>query len=205
MEQILCFGDSNTYGLVPGTKNRYPWETRWTGRLDQYVEKKGYRIIEEGLCGRTTVFEDPFRDGRRGVSSLPVLLETHAPVHTVILMLGTNDCKTVYDASPEVIGHGIKKLIEQIKAADKNIKILLMSPILLGKNVGEEGYDTEFDADSEERSRRLPKVYQKIAKAYGCSYLAASDYANPSEADREHMDEKGHAALANALIEQVAW
>ena len=23
MKQILCFGDSNTYGLIPGTKDRY--------------------------------------------------------------------------------------------------------------------------------------------------------------------------------------
>lgn len=29
MKQILCFGDSNTYGLIPGTKDRYDWDTRW--------------------------------------------------------------------------------------------------------------------------------------------------------------------------------
>lgn len=59
MRQILCFGDSNTYGLIPGTKNRYDWETRWTGILDRKLKDKGYRVVEEGLCGRTTVFEDP--------------------------------------------------------------------------------------------------------------------------------------------------
>ena len=31
MKEILCFGDSNTYGLIPGTKNRYGRDTRWTG------------------------------------------------------------------------------------------------------------------------------------------------------------------------------
>ena len=31
MKQILCFGDSNTYGLIPGTKDRYDWDTRWSG------------------------------------------------------------------------------------------------------------------------------------------------------------------------------
>ncbi|MDD6183063.1 MAG: arylesterase, partial [Lachnospiraceae bacterium] len=48
MKQILCFGDSNTYGLIPGTENRYNWEIRWTGRLDAAVRGKGYRVIEEG-------------------------------------------------------------------------------------------------------------------------------------------------------------
>jgi len=26
MKEILCFGDSNTYGLIPGTKERYGYQ-----------------------------------------------------------------------------------------------------------------------------------------------------------------------------------
>ena len=104
MKQILCFGDSNTYGLIPGTTNqRYGWGTRWTSILDDKVRTKGYRVIEEGLCGRTTVFDDPFRTERRGTEMLPAILESHRPVDTIVLMLGTNDCKSVYSATPEVI------------------------------------------------------------------------------------------------------
>ena len=41
MKQILCFGDSNTYGLIPGTTNqRYGWGTRWTSILDEKVRTK---------------------------------------------------------------------------------------------------------------------------------------------------------------------
>ena len=47
MKEILCFGDSNTYGLIPGTKERYGRDTRWTGLLEQHLYEKGYRIIEE--------------------------------------------------------------------------------------------------------------------------------------------------------------
>ena len=202
-EQILCFGDSNTYGLVPGTTDRYSADVRWTGRLEGKLKTYGYRVSEEGLCGRTTIFEDPLREGRRGVSLLPTILETHSPLKMVVLMLGTNDCKTVYDASAEVIGKGIKRLIEQIRKADNAIEILVVSPIFLGKNVGEEGYDTEFDAASEERSQKLPKVYKKVAEEAGCFFLAASDYAKPSEADREHLDEIGHAALAEAIFNTI--
>ena len=111
MKQILCFGDSNTYGLIPGTTNqRYGWGTRWTSILDDKVRTKGYRVIEEGLCGRTTVFDDPFRTERRGTEMLPAILESHRPVDTIVLMLGTNDCKSVYSATPEVIGQGIEQL-----------------------------------------------------------------------------------------------
>ena len=66
MKEILCFGDSNTYGLIPGTTRRYDRETRWTGILAEKLYDKGYRIIEEGLCGRTSVFDDATRDGRNG-------------------------------------------------------------------------------------------------------------------------------------------
>ena len=47
MKEILCFGDSNTYGLIPGTKNRYGRDTRWTGLIEQQLYGKGCRIIEE--------------------------------------------------------------------------------------------------------------------------------------------------------------
>ena len=146
MKQILCFGDSNTYGLIPGTSNqRYGWGTRWTSILDDRVREKGYRVIEEGLCGRTTVFDDPFRTERRGTEMLPAILESHRPVDTIVLMLGTNDCKSVYSATPEVIGQGIEQLLDQINTVNPDVKILLVSPIYLGERIWEEDFDPEFD------------------------------------------------------------
>ena len=79
MKQILCFGDSNTWGLDGETGKRFPWEERWTGILQEKLADRDIRIVEEGLCGRTTIFEDPLRLGRRGTELLPTLLETHTP------------------------------------------------------------------------------------------------------------------------------
>lgn len=118
MKEILCFGDSNTYGLIPGTTSRFDRSTRWTGILESALFPNGYKIVEEGLCGRTTIFEDELRDNRRGIDMLPALLESHSPIDYVILMLGTNDCKTYYNASAGLIGKGIEKLISQIKKYD---------------------------------------------------------------------------------------
>ncbi len=203
MKQILCFGDSNTYGLVPGTLDRYDWNTRWTGIVGEALAGKGYRVIEEGLCGRTTVFDDPFRPGRRGSELLPVILETHSPVDIVILMLGTNDCKRLYDVSEDVIGLGVKKLLSQIRDAVPVAKILLISPIWLGEDVWK-GYDPEFDAHSVEVSKNLKAVYQQIAVEEQIFHLAASDYAAPAKEDREHLDSQGHKALAQAILDRLA-
>lgn len=202
MRQILCFGDSNTFGLIPGTSERYDWDTRWTGIVDNQLTHRGYRVIEEGLCGRTTIFDDPLRAGRRGTQYLPVVLETHKPVDVVILMLGTNDCKSLYDASASVIGLGIKKLIYQIKDAVPKAKILLISPIHLGDDVWN-GYDPEFNEASVITSKDLGKVYRQIADEEQIDYLAASDYALPSKEDREHLNKAGHKALAQAIVNKL--
>ena len=202
MKQILCFGDSNTYGLIPATKDRYDWNTRWTGILSKKIEKNGYRVVEEGLCGRTTIFEDATRKGRKGANLLPIILETHKPIDTVVLMLGTNDCKTAYGATAEKIGSGIELLIKQIKDSDPDINIILVSPIELGEGVWEEGFDTEFNENSVEVSKQLPEVYRKIAERYDTDFVAASDYARPSSEDREHLKEFGHRKLAEAIYNQ---
>lgn len=213
MKQILCFGDSNTWGLIPKTNKRYPWGVRWTSILNDTLnnglygidnsEREQYRVIEEGLCGRTTVFDDPLRDGRNGVKILPTILETHNPVDIVIIMLGTNDCKTVYNASAEFIGQGVKRLIGQVKSYIPDSKILLIAPIQLGEGVEEYDYDPEFSKQSVILSKELPNVYKKIARQEKVGFIAASDIAKPSDTDREHLSEDGHRKLADKVAEWV--
>ena len=179
MRQILCFGDSNTYGLIPGTANRYSWGTRWTSILDEKLQFYGYRVAEEGLCGRTTMFADAYRPGRSGIDMLPAILET----------------------TPEKIGVGIERLLDQIWREREDLPVLLISPIHLGADV--EKYDREFDRRSVEVSKGLKRVYEQIAKRRGIAFLAASDVALPGEKDQEHMTREGHAALAEAVFEKV--
>lgn len=202
MKRILCFGDSNTYGYIPDGTGRYSEDIRWTGRLQKKLASEAV-IIEEGLCGRTTVFQDELRIGRRGAELLPILLESHAPLDIVTVMLGTNDCKTVYGASAEVIGKGIEKIIGQIKTIAPQTKILLISPILLGDDVWKAEYDPEFSRESVAVSKKLKDVYKRIAEKNNCMFLAASDIAKPSERDQEHLDEKGHEKLADGIYEKL--
>ena len=117
-----------------------------------------------------------------------------------INVLGTNDCKTYYNASPEVIGRGIEKLLEQIKTIAGTAKVLLVSPIALGDEVWKTEYDPEFNQHSVEVSKGLKEVYRKIAEKYGCDFLAASDVASPSRVDMEHLNEEGHQKLAEAIL-----
>ena len=202
MKRILCFGDSNTYGYIPDGSGRYGENIRWTSLLQKQLSSEAI-VIEEGLCGRTTVFQDALRCGRCGVDLLPVILESHSPLDLVIVMLGTNDCKSVYGASAEVIGKGMEQLIEQIKCSAPKAEILVISPIQLGTEVWKSEYDPEFSKKSVEISKKLPAVYTKLAATHGWMFLAASDYANPSSTDNEHLDAKGHMALAKAIYSVI--
>ena len=201
MKNILFFGDSNTYGYKPDKSGRYDYDVRWTGRIANLLGSE-YNIIEEGLCGRTTIFPDAVRDARKGIDLIGVVVESHKPVDVIAIMLGTNDCKTEFHADAKTIAKGMEAVARKAnKTAGEHAKIVIVSPIHLGKGVGEEGFDPEFNESSENVSRQLAWEYEKIAKENGFYYFDAAGAAEPSEVDRQHLDEKGHKMFAEKYSE----
>ena len=181
--------------------------TIWNRRRTSLLQKKlgaDHRVIEEGLCGRTTVFQDDLREGRRGLDLIGVTMEMHNPIDLLIVMLGTNDCKTRYNASAGTIAKGLAQVIQKArKNASQPFDLLVISPIHLGEGVGDPGFDPEFDEKSVEVSKKLAEEYHKVALLHHAAFLDASAFASPSTTDREHLDAAGHAALANAIYEKV--
>lgn len=199
MKQILAFGDSNTWGLIPGSGERYPEHIRWTGILRKAAASYGYRVLEDGVCGRTTVFQDPYRSGRRGLDAIDRYREADS-LSAVILMLGTNDCKTVFRASPEQIGCGLEQCLIRFEQLIPPEKILIVSPLLLGKDVWKPEKDPAFDKQSVRTCAALKDIYRKIAERRGCAFLAASDHAEACHVDEEHLNAEGHEHLAAAIL-----
>ena len=200
---ILCFGDSNTWGYRPDRKGRFDENIRWTGLLQKRLSPDCH-IIEEGLCGRTTVFQDELRESCRGLDMIGVTVEMHNPLDLVIIMLGTNDCKSRYGASASVIAKGLDQVIRKARLnASQHFDLLVISPIHLGHGIGEPDFDPEFNEKSESVSRNLANEYRKVALQNHAAFLNAADYALPSVTDREHLDENGHAALADAIYDKI--
>lgn len=202
MKSILCYGDSNTYGVNPFTGARWPKEGRWPGILQKRFEHE-VEVIEEGLGGRTTVWDDPLADGRNGKKALPMLLDSHKPLDLIIIMLGTNDLKERFQALPEDIACGVGQLTGIIRSHFSigpcgQPEILLVSPICLGIDVEHSVY-SGFQNSAVKKSKLLAPLIQKQAELYGCLFLDASSVAVPNCADMLHMDKKSHAALADAI------
>jgi len=197
MINILCFGDSNTYGLKPDGTGRYDLSVRYPGRLQEILGSK-FHVIEEGCPGRTTIFEDRNRPYKKGLDYISPCLQSHAPLNFVVLMLGTNDCKSVFDADTSMIVKGLSVIVDRIRnSASPSPKVLIISPIHLGDDI--ERFDPEFDSVSIQVSKGLSCAYSRLAEETGCGFLDASSIAKASLIDREHLDEKGHSRLAAAV------
>ncbi|MGA2762236.1 MAG: SGNH/GDSL hydrolase family protein [Spirochaetia bacterium] len=203
MYDVMCFGDSNTWGYSPTTGQRFPRTVRWTGVLQAELGTN-YIVIEEGLNGRTTVWEDPIEGDKLGRRHLPVLLESHAPLDLVIVMLGTNDLKKRFSAHAWDIAQGAGTLVDVIgkSQAGKHAAapaVLLISPPPLGKLSAWSGM---FEGGAE-KSRELGKHYAEAARQRGCPFLDAGGVIRSSDLDGIHLEEKEHQALGQAVAREV--
>lgn len=205
-KHIVCFGDSNTHGYCAvGDEDRFDEEHRWTGLLQQQLGAD-YLILEEGLSGRTTCFEDPIHEGISGLSYIYPCLMSHEPVDLLIIMLGTNDTKERFGVSSACIGLGLKRLA--VKAASvrdcwKNghPNILIVTPQNIDGRYSKTSCAATMGRGCAEKSEGLASEYAAIAKELGFHYLDANSVISvgPNEIDYMHLTQEGHRQLAEAL------
>lgn len=208
---ILAYGDSITWGCVPDSVNlktmmfeRFDRDERWSGVL-QSVLGVNYRIVEEGLNGRTTVFDDPLLPGRNGQTYLLPCLLSHAPMDMVILMLGTNDLKPHLGLQAAPIAKGVRNLIKEVKNSGcgyngGRVEILLMAPppIVEGRGLLAKSF-----TGSQRIAEELAENYAQVAELESCHFVDAGDIIEVSEADGIHPDAEGHRLLGKAVAEKV--
>ena len=75
------------------------------------------RVLEDCLNGRRTVWEDPFKPGRKGIDGLAQRIEAHSPLALVILMLGTNDFQSMHPHNAWHSAQGVAALVNAIRQA----------------------------------------------------------------------------------------
>ncbi|MGD1016378.1 MAG: SGNH/GDSL hydrolase family protein [Roseiarcus sp.] len=203
MAVIVAFGDSNTWGWDPKGATRYQPDVRWTGVMQRELGS-GYRVIEEGLNGRTTVFDDPIEPDRRGADYLPPCLRSHAPLDLLIIALGCNDMKTRFSASPSDIAGGAERLILMARAEPVGPDgappaILLVAPPPIGKLTD----FAEMFEGAREKSLVLAQRYRAVAERQRVGFLDAGEFVACSELDGVHFAPEGHAILGRATAEAV--
>lgn len=207
MKTILCYGDSNTWGYDPVSGERFNQDTRWPGILRKDLGK-GYHVIEEGLNGRTTVWDDPLHGGyKNGQTYLIPCLSTHKPLDLVILFLGTNDLKMRFSLSAFEISQGVRVLADIILKSESGVngrspQLLLVAPPLVKTIPPISRFSEEF-SEAEVKSQKLGEYYQQVAEEYGCEFFNAAQVVTSSNLDGIHLDDKEHIKLGHKLTEFV--
>lgn len=203
--RFLCIGDSNTWGYNPEDGMRH--KNRWTRVLADKMPE--HQVIEEGLNGRTILSVDTFMPERRGISGLKMMLMTHKPVDWVILMLGTNELKNVFECTAEYIAAGIEEFLKVI--LDDTLwdrfqvpEVLVVSPILIREELITNGdVFGEFDEKSVAESRKVAAALKEVCDRYQVDFLDGADYAEASLLDNIHMDEENHIKLAEGIYAKL--
>ena len=198
MKTVLCFGDSNTWGYSPLDGSRHPHDVRWTGVLQNSLGD-GFRVIEEGLNGRTNMTNEEERPIRSGLNVLPILLESHRPLDLVVIMLGTNDLKHDFNLSAEEIADGARQVCRSVIDCEYLVdppQILLISPTHV-ELMTEEEQDIFIGAI--EKSRELARHYQVVAEDLGIHFLDASRIVVKTNLDGVHWDAGQHHDFGKAL------
>ncbi len=203
-KRILCYGDSNTWGHIPVTKERYSADVRWTGLLQQKLGS-AFEVIEEGLGSRTTKWEYAEKEGRNGKTYLSPCLESHNPLDLVILFLGTNDLKEVFNQTPPQIAASVRELIKIIKQKATNASkqppaILLVSPAIVDESVA--GTELRYKG-AQQKSVDLGKEYEMIAAGEGCAFIDLAQHVAPSKLDGLHFEAAEHAVIAEVFENEV--
>ena len=201
MKRVVAFGDSNTWGWNPKDGSRYGQGVRWTSRLQQKLGED-YKIIEEGLNGRTTVFDDPMDPYKRGKDMIVPILQTHDPVDLLVIMLGTNDLKKRFNVPSSDIAEGVSILCDMaIKEpqlfSDDAPEILLIAPAPLTVEAG--GVFTECFEGGLEKSKRLGKLYKEVAEERNLYFLDAGQLFEADPEDGVHLSEEAHETLAEEV------
>jgi lysophospholipase L1-like esterase len=204
-KRIVCFGDSNTWGYNAATNGRFDDDVRWTGVLSSELGNE-YSVVEEGISGRTTVFEDPLNEGLCGIKHLFTTLISHSPLDLLIIMLGTNDTKERFSATPQNISDGIDRLIK--KAVMSNVwrgepRILIIAPIIIGEKCYSSNVAGGMGTLCVEKSRELPRLMMQCAKLNNCEFMDCNEYAKVNEIDYMHFDSESHTAFGKAVAEKV--
>ena len=196
MKKVLCFGDSNTYGYIPQTGQRYSKDERWCGIL-QSLLGNNWEIMEAGCNNRTAIKENPMGKIYTGYKILPEYLSND--LSWIILSIGINDLQTQYNTKLEDLYEGIKILIDMAKIKCPNTKILLLAPPRLNDRILKGYFSTLFDKSAIEKSAKLPQIYKKIALETNCEIINLDEIIKTSQKDGLHLEPAEHKVIAKTV------
>lgn len=174
---VICFGDSNTYGYDPRGYfgGRYDADSRW---VDILAAESGWTVYNMGQNGR----EIP-----------PAAPTFPADTNLLIVMLGTNDL--LQGRSPDQAAESLNRFLSGISLDRSNILVIAPPPVKRGAWVP----DQQLIDDS----HTFARLCQTLAEQLGIRFADAGKWDVPLAYDGVHFTEQGHKAFAAGLLEEL--
>lgn len=209
MLQILVYGDSLSWGIVPNTRRRLSFPERWPGVMERGLIDAGHpvRVIEDCLNGRRTAWSDPFKPGRNGLDGIEQRMEINSPLALVIVMLGANDYQSVHQHNAWHSAQGLGAIIRAMRRAPIEPgmpvpPILVVAPPQITTPIGQPIWEKFEGAPA--RSEGAAAAYAAIAAELECQFFDAGRVVSTSPIDGIHLDADQHVKLGRALIPVVS-
>ena len=206
---VLAYGDSNTHGTMPMATledaGRWGPAERWPGVLAAELGA-GWRVVEEGLPGRTTVHPDPIAGvHKNGLALLPAALESHRPIDLVVLMLGTNDLQAALRVPPVEIGESVSAAAAPDPAQLHGAGGRAAADAAGGAAAGRGGGLPRRDLRRRARRRGggWPRSTQRSRRAMARPSSTPGGSIAVSPLDGVHFEAAAHAALGRAVAAAI--
>jgi acyl-CoA thioesterase-1 len=198
---ILTLGDSN--GSFP-----YSWPKQLQLALPNA------EVLNISKSGRTIGFVNL---GDSSLNSLLVIDENlkkaaefakDQSFDFIVIELGTNDAKAVFDKQQKEVPQNLQRLIQKIKGSGYSSvsqgKIIIISPPPYGEKAQLQAKYTGGD----KRVKKMSKTFRKVAKRNGCFFL--NGYKTPGldinkmTADGLHLDAEASKKLIAPVLKIMA-
>jgi len=202
VKKILCYGDSNIFGFIPGQGARYPKNERWSGILGEILPQD-YFVIEEGMNNRTGFFKNPDGGKYSGGEYLPVVLDRYRDIDICILALGTNDAQFIYNLDKKTTCIGLQNLINCIRKTNNLTKIIIIPPVKIDETILEGNFSILFNKKSIEIINLVFPIFEQVAKDNNCYYLDINKIASPSRIDGLHYTKEAHRSIAESVADFI--
>lgn len=194
---ILAIGDSHG-----------AWEEGWVNQLKAL--RPNDLIINTAVSGNTIGFDNL---GKTSLNELKNIREHLAlgdsytrDISYIIVLLGTNDCKSVFDSLQGNVTEYLDTLIGTIASfnfKNSNPKIILATPPPIATD---EKLEPKYYGGKIRLEELLPG-YESIAKKYDCIYVNIYDLLSKDfdtlNKDGIHLTEEGYRIIALRLNEEI--
>ena len=196
---ILTIGDSNGDG--PG---------KWPDQLQKKLDGE-YRIVNNSVSGRTIGFDNLGQISLNTLKQISGILEEACTrsnkFDKILICLGTNDCKAVFDDRQDEIVENYTHLVQTILNFDfpdgNTPDVYIISPPPYGQTASK----TEKYRDGDKKVSVLVEQFKKMARKLNCQYINIYQTMLPQvetlTMDGVHFKEAGYILMADLIREAV--